>query len=82
MILSSISLPQDIMLYFNQVAILVLKSLDEPDHRLLWATMHAVKCLSECKELLMRFQYHKKFLEKLLPIISCNSCARVQVQTY
>ncbi|XP_039687317.1 importin subunit beta-3 isoform X3 [Medicago truncatula] len=70
----------DMMLYFNEVAILVLKSLDEPNHRVLWATMHAVKCLSECKELLMRSQYHKKFLEKLVPVIRCNSCARVQVE--
>lgn len=70
------------MLYFNQVAMLALKSLDDLDPRVLWATMPTISVLSEHKELLIQAQYHKKFLEKLVPIIRCNSCARVQVQTY
>ncbi|XP_039687991.1 uncharacterized protein [Medicago truncatula] len=69
---------KDMMLYFNQVAMLALKSLDDLDPRVLWATMPTISVLSEHKELLIQDQYHKKFLEKLVPIIRCNSCARVQ----
>ncbi|XP_045824991.1 ran-binding protein 6-like [Trifolium pratense] len=64
--------------HFEKVAMLVLNSLDELHYRVLWATMHAIKHLSECKQLLMHTQYDKKFLEKLVPIAKCNSCARVQ----
>ncbi|CAI8597176.1 unnamed protein product [Vicia faba] len=63
---------------FEQVAILVLKSLDEQNDRVLWAAMHAIRRLSECKKLLLRAQFQMKFFEKLVPIIKCNSCARVQ----
>lgn len=70
------------MLYFNQVAMLVLKSLDDLDPRVLWATMPTITFLSKHKELLIQAQYHKNFLEKLVPIIRCNSCARVQVRSY
>ncbi|CAK8566679.1 unnamed protein product [Lathyrus sativus] len=63
---------------FEQVAILVLKSVDEQNDRVLWATMHAIKRLSECQKLLLRAQFQTKFFEKLVPIIKCNSCARVQ----
>jgi hypothetical protein len=82
MILSSILLPQGMIHYFEEVAILVLNSLNEPNHRVLWATMHAIKHLSDCKQLLMHTQYDKKLLEKLVPIAKCHSCPRVQVQTY
>ncbi|WJX31050.1 hypothetical protein P8452_19527 [Trifolium repens] len=64
--------------YFEKVAILVLNSLNEPNHRVLWATMHAIKHLRDCKQLLMHTQYDKKFLEKLVPIAKCHSCPRVQ----
>ncbi|KAK2386407.1 importin-5 [Trifolium repens] len=64
--------------YFEEVAILVLNSLNEPNHRVLWATMHAIKHLSDCKQLLMHTQYDKKLLEKLVPIAKCHSCPRVQ----
>ncbi|XP_050880054.1 uncharacterized protein LOC127083762 [Lathyrus oleraceus] len=69
----------DLIQYFDQVARLVLKSLDDLDPRVLWATMKAIEFLSEYKELLMHDQYHKKLLAKLVPIIRCNSCARVQL---
>jgi len=82
MILSSLLLPQNLMLYFNQIVMLVLKSLHDLEPRVLWATMPTIAFLGEHKELLMQAQYHKKFLEKLVPIIRWNSCARVQVQTY
>ncbi|CAL5203234.1 unnamed protein product [Lathyrus oleraceus] len=62
---------------FEQVAILVLKSLDDQNNRVLWATMHAIRRLSECKKLLLRAQFQMKFFEKLVPIIKSNSCARV-----
>lgn len=68
------------MQYFDQVVRLVLKSLDDPDPRVLWATMHAIKSLTEYKELLMNGRYHKKLSAKLVPFIRCYSCARVQVQ--
>lgn len=68
--------------YFDQVARLVLKSLDDLDPWVRWATIKAIEYLSEYKELLMHDQYHKKLLAKLVPIIRCNSCVRVQVQTY
>ncbi|WJX36971.1 hypothetical protein P8452_24796 [Trifolium repens] len=60
--------------YFEEVAILVLNSLNEPNHRVLWAIKH----LSDCKQLLMHTQYDKKLLEKLVPIAKCHSCPRVQ----
>lgn len=82
MIFYSLFLSQDLIQYFDQVARLVLKSLDDLDPRVLWATMKAIEFLSEYKELLMHGQYHKKLLAKLVPIIRCNSCARVQVQKY
>ncbi|XP_058752345.1 uncharacterized protein LOC131625511 [Vicia villosa] len=63
---------------FEQVIILVLQSLDEQNNRVLWATMHAIRRLSECKKLVLRDQFQMKFLEKLVPIIKFNSCARVQ----
>ncbi|KAI5407286.1 hypothetical protein KIW84_053512 [Lathyrus oleraceus] len=71
-------LNQDMMQYFDQVVRLVLKSLDDPDPRVLWATMHAIKSLTEYKELLMNGRYHKKLSAKLVPFIRCYSCARVQ----
>lgn len=80
--LSSTLQPQNIIQNFEQVAILVLKSLDDQNNRVLWATMHAIRRLSECKKLLLRAQFQMKFFEKLVPIIKSNSCARVLVRTY
>ncbi|XP_058748080.1 uncharacterized protein LOC131620907 [Vicia villosa] len=68
----------DMVQYFDQVVNLVLKSLDDPDSRVLCATMNAIKCLTEYKELLMNGRYHKKLLAKLVPSIRSYSCARVQ----
>ncbi|XP_058722619.1 uncharacterized protein LOC131594466 [Vicia villosa] len=78
MILSSLLPPQDMVQYFDQVVNMVLKSLDDPDSRVLCATMHAIKCLTEYKELLMNGRYHKKLLATLVPSIRSYSCARVQ----
>jgi hypothetical protein len=82
MILYSFLLQQDMIQNFDQVARLVLNSLDDMDPRVLWATMLAIVSLSEYKEQLLHAEYHKKLLTKLVPIIRWNSCARVQVQTY
>ncbi|CAK8566680.1 unnamed protein product [Lathyrus sativus] len=68
----------DMVQYFDLVVRLLLKSLDDPDPRVLWATMHAIKSLTEYDELLMNGQYHKKLSAKLVPFIRCYSCARVQ----
>ncbi|XP_058752324.1 uncharacterized protein LOC131625486 [Vicia villosa] len=64
--------------YFDQVLRLVFKSLDDPDPRVLWATMHTIKSLTEYEELLMNGRYHKKLTAKLVPFIRCYYCARVQ----
>lgn len=68
------------MQYFDQVVNLVFKSLDDPDLRVLCATMNAIKYLTEYKELLTNGRYQKKLLDKLVPFIRSYSCARVQVQ--
>ena len=82
MILSSLLLLQDMIQYFDQVASLVLKSLDDLNPRVLWATMQAINCLSEYKDQLMLAEYHMKLLAKLVPISICNSCACLQVQIH
>jgi len=68
--------------YFDQVASLVLKSLDDLNPRVLWATMQTINCLSEYKDQLMLAEYHLKLLAKLVPISISNSCTCLQVQTY
>ncbi|WJX36975.1 hypothetical protein P8452_24799 [Trifolium repens] len=73
------NLKGDMIQNFDQVARLVLKSLDDMDPRVLWATMQAIVSLSEYKEQLLHAEYHKKLLTKLVPIIRWNSCARVQL---
>ncbi|KAL5076923.1 hypothetical protein RYX36_015907 [Vicia faba] len=68
----------DMVQYFDQIVRLVFKSLDDPDSRVLWATMHAINSLTEYKELLMNGRNHKKLSAKLVPFIRCYYCARVQ----
>lgn len=79
MTFSSLLPPQEMEQYFDQVLRLVFKSLDDPDPRVLWATMHTIKSLTEHEELLMNGGYHKKLSANLVPFIRCYSCARVQV---
>jgi len=67
--------------YIHQALTLVHKSLNDMNPRVLWATMHAIKCLSEYKEILNDSQYRLKFLAKLISIIKVSRCPRVQVQT-
>ncbi|CAJ2640671.1 unnamed protein product [Trifolium pratense] len=69
----------DMILYIDRAVTLVHKSLNDRNHRVLWATMHAIKCLSEYKEILKFCNYHLKFLNKLVGIIKISRCLRVQV---
>ncbi|XP_024634685.2 importin subunit beta-3 [Medicago truncatula] len=64
--------------YIHQALTLVHKSLNDMNPRVLWATMHAIKCLSEYKEILKDSQFHLKFLAKLISIIKVSLRPRVQ----
>ncbi|AES70924.2 importin-like protein [Medicago truncatula] len=77
--IAEINFKGDMIQYFDQVASLVLKLLDDLNPRVLWATMQAINCLSEYKDQLMLAEYHLKFLAKLVPISISNSCTCLQL---
>lgn len=66
--------------HLEQVVRLVVKSLDhEINPRVVWAAIHAIRCLSGYKELSNK-EYHVQFLAKMAPIIN-SSVDRLEVQT-
>lgn len=68
--------------HFEQALRLVLQSLQIDQHkRFVWASMDAIKCLSEYKEQLRHSLYHMKCMARILHILNYSRCARLQVQT-
>jgi hypothetical protein len=67
--------------HIDPAVTLVHKSLNDKNHRVLWATMHAIMCLSEYKEIFKFVLYNLKLLGGLIGIIKNSLCSRVLVQT-
>ncbi|KAK7289774.1 hypothetical protein RIF29_03703 [Crotalaria pallida] len=68
----------DVAKCFVEVEKLIIESLNDGHHRVLWAAMDAVQCLSEYK--IIPDECHIKFFSKLFHIVRSNRCTQIQVK--
>ncbi|KAK7272808.1 hypothetical protein RIF29_13848 [Crotalaria pallida] len=69
----------DVVKCFVELEKLVSESLNDGHHRVLWAAMNAVQCLSKIipEE---KYHYHMKFFSKLFLVVRSNCCPQVQIK--
>ncbi|OIW14145.1 hypothetical protein TanjilG_21285 [Lupinus angustifolius] len=70
----------DIVKCFVEFESLIMKSLNDGHHRVVWAAINATKWLGECKLIPHgKYQYHMKFFAKLFSIVKSIHCSKLQV---